>query len=108
MSANAETLIRSLGLSASCRSQGKARAARWWGGATPRRAASAGGAEPSGARSRAVAPHVLAAGVPALLDEPVAEAFRRRPGPDRLQLVAAAPVGHEPLVVTGHQPEVVP
>src|SRR5205823_3273881 len=52
--------------------------------------------------------HVLDARVHARLDEPVADALRRRPGPDRLQLVAAAPVGHEPHVVTGHQPELVP
>src|SRR6266513_1530922 len=50
----------------------------------------------------------LAARVRARLDEPVADALRRRPRPNRLQLVAAAPVGHEPHVVTGHQPEVVP
>src|SRR2546426_778683 len=52
--------------------------------------------------------HARDARVCARLDEPVADALRRRPGPDRPQLVAAAPVGHEPHVVTGHQPEVVP
>src|SRR5437762_643714 len=120
MSANAETLMRSLVLSHGPEPGEATRAAKpsveRVGGGPPgllrdppdQVVVEVGPTAPEEIEGRAHQAPVLEARVHARLDEPVADALRRRPGPDRPQLVAAAPVGHEPHVVTGHQPEVVP